>query len=262
MSYSVKQLKQIADDHGLQYPKNYSSEKMREVLSKGGVDLSLFPVDESVSDYESPRINSVNNESIQAPISHPQSNNPADLIMKEWEQLRNTMSSVQVKNDDQRKQLRREFVRKTAPIKKRLEELEAWPQLKFVLNFEMQRKMLPDGDQYLLNQVESMDLKKECRCIHIPKTPNLFTRVNSVYKFDTFFDPERGKNMYIVYVDRVIDAADRISKNLEKRIRRGDILESHDYGEDATQVRKLVLVDNEFYKYFEPEERMVESWLD
>lgn len=174
-----------------------------------------------------------------------------DAIMAEHGSIVRGMSSEAGDSPEQIKHRRKLFVQKTGPIKEALTKLEAYEELREVLEYERDRNMLPVNHAYKLNELEAAACDKTAICRRVPKSPGLFLSQDKECKVSSYFDRGRGKNVFKFYVERVIEPEEQIGKQLEWKIRQGFMPEAKDYPEAKTVTHCFELVENEFFKYFE-----------
>ena len=82
------------------------------------------------------------------------------------------------------------------------------------------------------------------------KAVKLDAQLGDKYRFKTYFDESRGKDVYVTYIDVVQEPEDQISPQLASKIRRGFHPEPEDYLPPKTIIKRVALIDSEWRRYF------------
>lgn len=244
---SVPKLKEIATEHGLEFKAKDGKDKMLKLLS----DNNIEGFEGKSSPNETGGINITSTSGHKAEI---------EVEKTAYRALVETfLSDTTNRSREQKIHYRKMFIQKTKPFKARFRELEAFTELKKVLSFEKKRGMLPKKDEYELNALEATDCSTYCRCLTAPKSPGLFVKINEVYPYNKNFDEGRDQDVYTVFVPRTIGPEEQIGAKLERKIAMGFHPEEKDYPEEKILIRRVVLKESEWKKYFQNEDEGSET---
>lgn len=118
-----------------------------------------------------------------------------------------------------------------------------------LLTWERQRNIIGVSDEYALNKMEADTLEENCECYNAPPS-GLRCSLGGKYKFVSYFDEARQKEMYITYIPVVIAPESQIGQALEWKMAQGFMPEMKDYPEAKVLWKRRVLVDSEWNRYF------------
>jgi len=245
---TAAELKVIATEQGVEFETNYGQKKMLEVLGDARVPGFYDPEPSKLTgNGHMPSL------TVSAASTASDSNMiEANVIMKEYNALINTFKSTpNIETRAQKEMLRRQFLAKTEDIKRRLTKISADDELVKVLRFERERKMLPAGHEYKLNELDSKRCNLQCRCTKVPKASGLFLELNEVYAYSKQYSEEKNTDVYTIFITRTIEPESQIGKELDWKIKQGFMPEQKDYPKEKIQYRRTVLVAKEFDRYFE-----------
>jgi hypothetical protein len=125
-------------------------------------------------------------------------------------------------------------------------DLKTYRQL---LTWERQRNIIGVSDEYALNKMEADTLEENCECFNAPPS-GLRCSLGGKYRFISYFDEARQKEMYITYIPVVIAPESQIDQKLEWKMAQGFMPEMKDYPEAKILWKRRVLVDSEWSRYF------------
>lgn len=226
----LKELKELAKNNGLEFAKNATRDQVKALL-----DAAEIPY----NDEEIPRDFQL--ESIEKEIkknNYSSSEYDIDELISEYKMAE---SAVDIKRADQRRTV----------IKQKIKEDK--DALKKLLLWERRRGIISVADDFLLNEIEEAECTKECECVRAIPSGGSFAEVGSRYKYKSYFDESRGKEVFVVFVVRTIAPEDQITKELAWKMSQGFMPERSDYLPPKLQVRRVSLVESEFNKYFNVE---------
>lgn len=218
----LKQLKKLADENGLDYQRNANTEQMKALLDAAEINYS-----EEVKFEEKPVKENFTNLDFEL-----------EEVKKEYKAAQ---TEIDIKKADQKR-----FVLK--------EKLKAdRNRFKRFLEWERSRNLISVKDDYLLNELQAEDISNLCTCYRSPSAGS-FAEVGKEYKYSSYYDESRNKEMYVVYVERFIAPEDQITPQLAWKMSQGFMPQESDYLPGKTQYRRTVLVESEFFKYFKVDE--------
>jgi len=119
-----------------------------------------------------------------------------------------------------------------------------------VYRWERKRGRVSVQEEYELNAAEMKACKFECLNTVKLNSGGLTFQMGDTYKFSKAFDEARQKYVFSVYMPRLIEPEDQLSPELERKIRKGVMIEEDEYEKAKTLIRRVVLVSSEFNKYF------------
>lgn len=223
----AKQLKEVADKHGIEYAKNANAATMKKILAENDIHM------QDTQDI------SVQEEAPAAP--QPKSYTNFDHELKEAVALfKGAETSLELKRANQKRHVLKEKIKKE-DNKEALKKLLVW---------ERRHRVIEKADDYLLNEIEQAELSKSCQCINKIGAAGTYAQLGEAYPFTTYFDETRASDMYVIYVNRTIAPEEQIGKELAFKIEQGFMPSLEDYQKPKTVWHRLVLVEREFRKYF------------
>lgn len=230
MNYA-QQLKSLADEHGLEYKKNYGTEKMQAILADAGIDLPVENISPEILD-EPARYD------FEAELS---------VIQKQANDI------VRIKDRDIKDARLKELKHVLNALKKKVEGTGDEHSLKTVLQFARSRGMIDEhsADAYKLNEIEANECEMECECVSRIDASGFGASVLHTYPCKSHFDEARGENVYTIYVDREVSPEEQIGAHLERKLNQGFLPEPKDYEAPKTLISRRQLRQSEFDKYFE-----------
>jgi hypothetical protein len=120
-----------------------------------------------------------------------------------------------------------------------------------VLTWERDNQLLKIEDEYALNAKEEKECNEECECVAKLNAGGRYT-LGTRYKYRKYFDESRNKTVYVMYVPRIVESNEQITRDIERKLEIGYLAKDleQDYPEPKRYVRKDQLVDNEWKRYF------------
>ena len=227
---TLKELKDLAKSNGLDFAKNANMNQMKELLIASGID---FVVGETEPE---------NHEMFEEkkPIKI---NNYHDLEVEELiKEYKYAESAIDLKKADQKRFILKGKIKDNAELTLK------------VLKWERMRKIIGVADNYKLNELEKDECSKSCACIRTINSGGSFAEVGKEYPYLSYFDEGRGKEVFVIYVDRTIEPEAQISKELAWMMSQGFMPKMEDYAPAKTLWHRVAYVESEFVKYFSIEE--------
>lgn len=230
----AKQLKSIADNHGIEYQKNAGAKKMLEILA----DNDIHP-DPSKMIVDNPVIaDLVINERVNvAPQSTTNLEHEFSAVVAEFNRAN---TELEIRRANQSREV----------VKTKIRKAQDDQLLKRALLWERSHKVINISDNYELNAIESEELEAECECIQKLPSAGHHVYLGDKMKYKKYFDETRGKDMFIFYPVRTIDPEEQISKELANKMARGFMPQESDYAPPKDLVHRFTLVASEFLRYF------------
>jgi|DEB0MinimDraft_4_1074332.scaffolds.fasta_scaffold14982_2 hypothetical protein len=226
----LKELKELAKSNGLEFAKNATRDQVKALLDAAEIPYNDEPMPR---DFQLEAI-----ESEVKKNNYTSSEYDIDELISEYKMAE---SSIDIKRADQ----------KRAVIKKKIaEDKEA---LKKLLIWERRRGIISVSDDYLLNEIEESECTKVCECTNRIPSGGSFAEEGQEYKYKSYYDESRNKEVFVVFVKREIAPEDQISKELAWKMSQGFMPTMDDYAPAKTQVRRVAMVESEFNKYFKIE---------
>lgn len=180
-----------------------------------------------------------------------------DLLKKEFAKLGDLSRKLKnVNSGAQKSDIRNKHAYELNGIKKaikifKLEVLknEDLKTYRALLTWERQRNLINVVDEYALNKMEADTLEEGCECFNPPPS-GLRCSIGGKYKFVSYFDEARQKEMYVTYIPVTIAPESQISQQLEWKMAQGFMPSMEDYPEAKILWKRRVLVDSEWQRYF------------
>lgn len=223
---SVKELKELAKSNGLDFAKNASEKQMKELLIASGVEF------QETAEMEF-------KEGVKPSKNYSHHDLELDELIKEYKYAE---TPVDLKRADQKR-----FI-----LKNKIED-NAELTLK-ILKWERMRKIISVADNYKLNSLEKDLCDKTCMCIRTINSGGSFAEVSKEYPYLSYYDESRGKEVFIIYIDRTIEPEAQIGKDLAWKMAQGFMPEMKDFQPAKTQWHRVSYVESEFVKYFKVDE--------
>ena len=201
---NVQELKNLADENGVDYKPNYSAKKMQEVLEEAGIEVKVKV--------------------------------PNNAFREEIRQMAQEFNHVTTKGELNRAKT------KLDQLRRKVKESGDENALYTLLKWERQRKLIGIADTYALNAIENdmIDDEFTAECINPLPSPGIQAKVGENYKFTVYFDENyqhkitktQGVNIYTFYIPVVISGDAQIDRKLEQKMNRGFLPQEGDYAPD------------------------------
>lgn len=235
----AKDLKKIADNHGIEYHKNANAETMQKILLENDIHVGDAPIDPQ---FIAPEAESATPEQAHAKApEQPKSYTNFDHEIKDvQESFRAASSDLELKRANQKRHV----------LKVKIMAEKNLDALKKILTWERSRNVLSKMDEYKLNEIEKDDLEHLCECVQKIPAAGTHAQLGGVYPFKTYYDETRESEMYVIYIDRDVAPEEQIDKALAFKIQQGFMPNENDYAAPKKLWHRRVLVEREFKKYF------------
>lgn len=131
--------------------------------------------------------------------------------------------------------------------------------IKTLLVWERQRKLLGAQESYLLNELEYEDILKEVGKKDSPwktgvvrSTPPAAYYLNTgdEFIFRSDWDDIKGKNIMTFYVEVTKEPEDQITRELERKMKNNYVPGNDDFLPEKKLYKRFILVESEFKRYF------------
>lgn len=232
----AKDLKELADTHGIEYKKNANKAQMEKILKENdiyvGADPAIPGQDKSVgmpskeSNEDAPSYTNFDHELKQVIALHKAST-----------------TALELKRADQQRHILRTKIQKEGNEDALLK----------LLRWELKYKLITVADEYLLNSIEKDLCTQECLCATRIPASGAHTQDGKVYPFKTYYDESRECDVYVVFVDRRIAPEDQIDQGLAWKMSQGFMPEEKDYKPERYVWHRLAIIESQFRKYFKVE---------
>jgi hypothetical protein len=233
MNYT-QQLKSLADEHSVEYKKNYGPEKMQALLADAGVE---FPA-ENLAPFSPEVLDEPARYDFQAELS---------VLQKQANEI------VRIKDRDIRDARMRELKKTLGILKNKVKDTDDEHSIKTVLQFARSRGMIDEhsADAYELNAIEAGECDQKCECVAKIDASGFGAEVLKTYPCSSHYDAGRNEEVYTIYLSREVAPEEQIERHLERKLAQGFLPEQKDYLPPKTLISRRQLRQSEFDKYFE-----------
>ena len=250
---NLQELRGVADQNGIEYPKTFGVQKMQNMLSKHGIPINATGPEvgqepDTEADHvveDGPVIDEpeIMNEKPLPPIKDIGLEASFKAITEEYK--------AQSKSKEKNNHLRLGLILKKLEIVKAKIKANGMAQaLHKVLGWERSRKVISVKDEYYLNEVEAKEDLETCTCKN-QIASGRHCKLGETYKFKKHYDEDRQKDVYRIFVPREVPPEAQITKELSWKINQGFLPEQKDYLPTKILWHCFSLVETEFDKYFE-----------
>lgn len=282
-----QQLKAFAEKEGVEFKKSWNEQRITEEILKAGHELPEPIQDEAAPVVDGEIVegedlpddidglmddieDEIKNETAPIPPAEPENtidpfaeeepeqvDDEEDIVVTQYEEtalVKETRKNLvalrkefsQAKDDLSKKRV----AQKAAIIRKNINDKKDSGALILLLQWLRARKMISSRDMYVLNQLEMYTCVDLCEHHQKISASGHHLELGRAYRYKSHFDEDRGEEMYQVYIPRVIEPEEQISKALERKMKQGFMPTKSDYANERILVSSSTFKESEFVKYF------------